>query len=148
MVFATHSIGLARASSSRAYSVRRLLENWSTLAPLEATSRLGEFLGELSFSAYQELGFAGVLQCEGATDVTALQQLLRLVGRQHDIVVLPLGGENLIGSDREAELSEVMRITKNVAALIDSECDSETEAVSTKRAGFAEVCARGTTTGP
>jgi hypothetical protein len=50
ILFATHSIGLARACAEQVYSFCKIAEGESEVAPYEATPRLSEFLGELSFS--------------------------------------------------------------------------------------------------
>src|SRR5205823_7052688 len=68
VVFATHSIGLARASADRIYSVQKSADGTSPVSPLEKTSGLVEFLGELNFSGYRELGFSKILLVEGPTE--------------------------------------------------------------------------------
>jgi hypothetical protein len=65
VLFATHNIGLARASAELIYSIRKDAEGESEVRKLEATPRLSEFLGELSFSGYRELGFDKILLVEG-----------------------------------------------------------------------------------
>ncbi|MCH6558821.1 ATP-binding protein, partial [candidate division KSB1 bacterium] len=57
VLFATHSLGLARSSSDQIYSVQLKDNNQSIVKPFESTPHYSEFLGELSFSEYQELGF-------------------------------------------------------------------------------------------
>jgi hypothetical protein len=59
---------------------------------LESMSGLSEFLGELNFSGYRELGFDKVLLVEGPKEVKTIQQLLRKYKKDHKIVLLPLGG--------------------------------------------------------
>jgi hypothetical protein len=54
--------------------------------------------------------------------------------------MLPLGGNALINGSSEAELSEVKRISTNVAALIDSERSQEGAALSPDRKAFMELC--------
>jgi energy-coupling factor transporter ATP-binding protein EcfA2 len=121
VLFATHSIGLARAAANRIYSVQALEDGVSKVVLFEATPNLAEFLGSLGFSSYQELGFDKVLLVEGVSEVQAIQQFLRLVGKDHKIVLLPLGGSAMISSKSAPALEEVKRITKNIVALIDSE---------------------------
>ncbi len=108
----------------------------------ENTPRLSEFLGELSFSGYQELGFDRVLLVEGRTDIKTIQQFLRLLGKDHQMVLLSLGGSDMISGVSEAELQEVRRITEHVFAVIDSEKDSEAAPADTSRQSFAENCKR------
>lgn len=140
ILFATHSIGLARAGAERVYSVHKIGEGVSEVNPLEATPRLSEFLGELSFSDYKELGFNQVLLVEGATDVKTIQQFLRQIGKEHEIVLLPLGGSQLINKSSEAQLQEIKRISGKVAAIIDSERISEGAPLARDRKGFFTTC--------
>ena len=119
VLFGTHSLGLARASADCIYSLRKAAEGQSEVTDLETTPRLSEFLGELSFSGYRELGFDKIRLVEGRTDVKTIQQFLRRYRTDHQVVLLHLGGS--IDDSREAELEEVLRISHNVFALVDSE---------------------------
>ncbi|MEW6491515.1 MAG: AAA family ATPase [Cyanobacteriota bacterium] len=140
VLFATHNIGLARASAELIYSVRKDAEGQSEVRKIEATPRLSEFVGELSFSGYRELGFDKILLVEGATEVKMIQQFLRKYGKDHQIVLLPLGGSQLIKESSEAELEEIKRICENVSALIDSERTAPDAALEPSRATFVENC--------
>ncbi|MCH7999656.1 MAG: AAA family ATPase, partial [Chloroflexi bacterium] len=139
ILFATHSLGFARASADSIYSVRIIDEGESEVSPLEATPRLSEFLGELSFSEYQELGFNRVLLVEGATDVKTVQQFLRRNRKDHEVVLLPLGGSQLINKSAEAQLHEIKRISGKVAALIDSEREAPDAKLARRIEGFMEA---------
>jgi hypothetical protein len=141
VVFATHSIGLARAAHS-IYACRRIKQGESKMSLYERMPRLSEFLGELSFGGYRELGFDKVLLVEGLNDVTTLQQFLRLYGRDHSILVLHLGGAALINAGREAELAEIMRISADISALIDSELEAAEAELSPDRQAFVENCTK------
>jgi predicted ATPase len=144
ILFGTHSIGLARAAADRIYSLRKT-ESESEVTALEATPRLAEFLGELSFSGYRELGFDRVLLVEGPTDVKTVQQFLRLYKKDHRVVLLPIYGRNLIEASSETiemQLEEVKRISEHVAALIDSERPAAGAPVAAKRAAFVDACRR------
>lgn len=141
-LFATHNIGLARASSDWIYSVHKVEEGISDVIEFEATQHLSELLGELSFSGYKELGFDMILLVEGTTDVKTIQQFLRKYKMDHKIVLLPLGGSSLINGSREAELGEIKRISNNVFALIDSELDSAEASLNQDREEFVETCNR------
>ncbi|MBD2017106.1 AAA family ATPase [Microcoleus sp. FACHB-53] len=140
VLFATHNIGLARASAELIYSIRKDAEGESEVRKLEATPRLSEFLGELSFSGYRELGFDKILLVEGSTEVKLIQQFLRKYGKDHQIVLLPLGGTQLIKESSEAELEEIKRICENVSALIDSERTAPEAELEPRIAGFVETC--------
>ena len=140
ILFATHSVGLARAGADWVYSVRKIQEGESQVSEYESTPRLSEFLGELSFSEYKELGCNRVLLVEGATDVKTVQQFLRHDRKDHEVVLLPLGGAQLINKSSEAQLQEIKRISGKVAALIDSERTSKGAPLARDREGFVEIC--------
>lgn len=140
IVFGTQSIGLARASAERIYLLRRITEGESKVTALESTPRLSEFLGELSFSGYRELGFNNVLLVEGVKDVKTIQQFLRMLKKDHQIVLLPLGGTQLINQQTQPQLEELKRISDNIFALIDSERAAKDAPLSREREGFVRIC--------
>lgn len=140
IIFSTHNVGLARACAERIYSLRLDDQRQSEFSDLEATPRLSEFLGELSFSGYRELGFNKVLLVEGSTDVKTIQQLLRQYGKDHQIVLLSLGGSDLVKAASEVELQEIKRITDNIYALIDSERYESEASLTPERQAFLETC--------
>ena len=138
--FATHNFGLARACADRIYAVRSIAHGKSSVTPIEQTSRLSEMLGELSYSEYRELGFDSVLLVEGPTELKTIQQFLRFYGKDHKVVLLPLGGGELIHGSSEVELEEIKRICDNISAVIDSERESENASLEAKRQEFAKLC--------
>jgi len=138
VAFATHSIGLARAIGQRVYSVRRNASDKREVHELPATRDYAEFLGELSYSGYNELGFDRVLLVEGPTEVPTFQMWLRLYGIEHKVLLMPLGGSSLINASSAAILSEISRITPSVSVLIDSERQVEGEELSGDRHAFVE----------
>jgi len=138
--FATHSLGLARAGSDFIYTVQKNASGDSEVTALEATPRMSELLGELSFSGYRELGFDKVLLVEGVTDIKTVQQFLRQYNKDHKVVLIQLGGSSLINGTREAELEEIKRISSNIYALIDSERAAKDAQLSPDRYGFKKVC--------
>jgi energy-coupling factor transporter ATP-binding protein EcfA2 len=140
VLFATHNIGLARASSDRVYTVRRREAGWSEVRVLEQIPRLCEFLGEMGFSAYRDLGYECVLLVEGSSEVKTIQQLLRMYRKDHRIVLLSLGGSDMIKRDCEDMLMEVKRISETVFALIDSERDVTGQSLPASRQGFVDAC--------
>ncbi|HKV75634.1 MAG TPA: AAA family ATPase [Gemmatimonadales bacterium] len=139
--FATHSLGLARAAAERVYTFLRE-GDVVQVRPFASTSRYAQLLGEMSYASFQELGFSAILLVEGAHDVKTMQQFLRLLGKDHQVVVMTLGGASMISEDREIELAELTRITSAVYAIIDSERSREDEALSRPRQSFLETCAR------
>lgn len=140
IIFATHSIGLARAAADRIYSMRVLEPGVSEVRELEGTPRLAEFLGELGFSSYKELGFKKVLLVEGRTEVKTFQQFLRLLKKDHEVVLIPIGGREMINAQSEAELFELTRISDYIAAVIDSERHNAGDFLSADRQGFVTAC--------
>jgi len=141
VLFSTHNIGLAR-SAHHIYALRRVREGVSEMRPLEALPRLAEFLGELSFSGYRELGCQRVLLVEGSTDITTFNQFLRLRGLDHQIACLHVGGSAMINGNRELELAEIQRVSPQVSAVIDSERGAEGEELGAERRAFGETCAK------
>jgi len=139
VMYATHSLGLARSVSDRIYSFRRSASG-NLARVFEQTPNYVEFLGEMSYSSFKELGHDLVLLVEGATDVRTVQQFLRVLRLDHRIVVLPLGGSQLIKGGVELELSELKRLTPRVAVLIDSERRHADSPLERGRAEFVADC--------
>jgi predicted ATPase len=139
-LFATHSLGLARSVSDQIYAVTR--ENsQSQVTRYEATPKLAEMLGLLSYSGYVMLGGESVLLVEGPTDVLVFQQFLRLYKKDLKVVILPLGGGELIKADSAVQLAEIRRICPNITAIIDSDRKSQDGEPKEKPSEFAKLCA-------
>lgn len=144
IVFATHSIGLARSVADEIFVVERE-GTGALLKPYASHPRLAEALGNLSYSGYFPFSHARVLLVEGSTEVRVMQVFLRKLNKEHQYVVLPLGGSQLIKAGADVELGEVVRIAgaaENVFALIDSERDGAQSPLAPDRAAFVEVCER------
>ena len=139
IIFATHNLGLARAVANGIYVCRKL-ESSTEIRPLSGHPRLAELLGELSFGGYQEIGFDKLLLVEGPHDVTAFRELLRLYGKDHEVVLMPLGGSSMINGEIEEQLHEIKRITSNIYAVVDSERDSESAGPAENVIRFAAAC--------
>ena len=105
---------------------------------MAGTPRLSEFLGEMSFSSHKELGFEKILLVEGPTEVPTIQQFLRMIGKDHKILLLPLHGH----MPKADEFDEMMRISTNIAALIDSERTAEATPLDQDRQDFLDMCAK------
>lgn len=141
VVFATHNVGLARTSADRIYTVRRSDDHTHPIVrPWDKTGRLSELLGEIGFRAFQDLGFEKILLVEGPTEIKAIQQVLRMLGKDNEIVLIPLGGSSMINGRREAELEELKRISENVYALIDGEKASPEASWPRERSDFHKTC--------
>jgi hypothetical protein len=135
--FSTHSLGLARSAAEQVYSVSRVSEGNSKIAALANTPRLSEFLGEMSFSSHKELGFEKVLLVEGPTEVKVVQHFLRAISKDQKILLLPLHGH----MPKADEFEEILRITPDVAALIDSERQRANAPLAKDRDDFVQLCA-------
>jgi predicted ATPase len=139
VMFATHSIGLARSSAERIYGFRRE-GGVSKVRRFEQMQNLAEFVGEMSYSSFADLGHDRLLLVEGVTEIKAVQQFLRLLGKDHTTVLLPLGGSAMIRAGVQAELAELKRISRNVSVLIDSERTSANAGLPNDRAAFLRDC--------
>src|SRR5262249_5640927 len=83
LLFATHSVGLAKTAAGRIYAVRKLKDfGDSDVTIFEGTDNLAELLGEIGFNAYRDLGFSRVLLVEGPSDVKTVQQFLRQLQKE------------------------------------------------------------------
>jgi hypothetical protein len=139
VVYATHSVGLARSLSERVYSFQ-LQERRSVVSLFEQTPNYPEFIGEMSFSSYRELGFENLLLVEGVHEVRTVQQLMRKLGTDHKTVIIPLGGRQLIRGGLDHEFQELKRLSDKIAVLVDSERSSaDTDAIPEVKA-FAQMC--------
>ena len=141
VLFATHSIGLARASADQCFSVQKTA-NGSLVRPFQQTPNFAEFLGSLGVAGLRELGWDRILLVEGTTDVRAFQEFLRAYDKHRQVIVLPLGGSSLINGKTAEQLSEVLRLCDRVSAIVDSERTSPQTPIPSDRRAFAKVCAR------
>jgi AAA15 family ATPase/GTPase len=140
ILFATHSLGLARTSADRIYSVQKESDGGSRVTEYGREPRPAELLGELSFSGYIELGFRKILLVEGPTDLKVIQQFLRLYKKEQDVVLLPLRGREGIQNNAFEGLCEVRRICEEVYALIDSERSSANAPLQQRINDFSKLC--------
>jgi len=139
--FATHSVGLARAMATRIFSFRRAGDA-AEVSPFAGTPHFAEFMGELSFSAFQELGYDRVLLVEGVTDAPVFRHFLRLLGYDQRTIVMPLGGNQLARGDVDIELAELKRLTPNIYTVVDSERNAAGAPAAAERMRFKEACER------
>ena len=142
VLFSTHSVGLAKSAADWSYALQRRGEGESVLTEYDRAPNLAEFLGELSYSGYRDLTFEKLLFVEGRTDIKAIHQFLRLYGKAHKVVLVPLGGSAMINPSAEWELSEIARITDEVEVLIDSERSARDDDLSKERQGFVDICGK------
>jgi len=142
ILFSTHSIGLARTVSDNIFSLSRSANGKLIVARLGAPMTLAVLAGELSFSALSELGASAILLVEGSTDIRLIQHFLRLLKKDHIVMIISMAGKNMIKKDSDLELLEIMRLGKSVYALVDSEKSSEEEETPRERIEFRECCTR------
>ena len=143
ILFATHNLGLARAVSDRIYSVKRSKgTSGREVRDFTGTTDLAAFLGELGFNAYQDLGFRTILLVEGPTELTTVQQLLRLYKKEHEVVMLHLGGGTSINANCGAQLAEIKRISPQIFALVDSDRSSAGGDPPGRIRAFGEECVK------
>lgn len=139
VLFATHSIGLARASADQCFSVQKS-DRGSLVRRYEETPNYAEFLGSLGIAGLRELGWDHILLVEGTTDVRTFQEFLKKYSKDKRVVVLPLGGSSLINGRTASQLSEVLRLSDRVSAVIDSEKASMDAPTSKERIAFSTTC--------
>jgi predicted ATPase len=137
VMFATHSIGLARTAADHLNAVRSD-GNASSVHPWEANTSIAELLGELSYSAYREIGQSSILGVEGLHDVRPVQQFLRLLNLEHSTLVIPLGGDHIFSEAGIETLQELKRLATDVFVLLDSERTELNGASKDRRGWFAE----------
>lgn len=142
VIFSTHSLGLAR-TSEKVFSVVSDGKE-SFIRPFSKTSDYSTLLGEMSFSAYSEIGVDNILFVEGVTDIKCIQEILRKYGIDNKVLVMSLGGGEMINGKREQELSEITKRldVKNVYAWFDSERKTGHEKLAKGRQDFLDVCKR------
>ena len=139
VMFASHSVGLARAVSDRIFTFQKI-NDCGTVKQFEQTPNYAEFIGEMSFSSFKEVGCDRILLVEGVTEVKAIQQFLRHLRKDHTTVLLPLGGSQMIRGGVQQELHELIRLSKNVTVLIDSEREIENAPLQKGREQFIADC--------
>jgi len=138
--FATHLIGLARSVAERIYSVTRDKKGRAMIHNFEETPHLSEFLGEISFRSFKDVGYDKILLVEGVNELKTIQQFLRFIHKDMKVVLLPLGGSSMINKKREFELNEIFRMSDNIFVLIDSEKKSKSASLSKDRSNFVNIC--------
>jgi ABC-type cobalamin/Fe3+-siderophores transport system ATPase subunit len=140
LVFATHSLGLARAVASRIYVVDRDASGESQLQLLDDTPTLPQLLGEMQYGAYSDIGGRRVLLVEGPEDVKVFQSFLRHFSADHQVIVMSLHGSSSIKRPDCTELAELKRICSNIAVIIDSERSAKDQPLEKAREEFIARC--------
>lgn len=144
VIFTTHSVGLARSAADLIKTVHLEKQTGQrNVKDFEALTNLTEFLGELNYSAYRDLGFEKILLVEGPSEIKVYQQFLRKYKLEHKIAILHGGGSALFRNDVESEIEEIKRISNNnLYVIIDSERTSENCVGDKNHNDFKRVCER------
>ena len=140
VVFATHSMGLARTLADRIFLVAKHDQS-SSVRAYDASPDLVTLAGQLAFDGQPDLGFSEVLLVEGKTELRALAQLLRLYNKEHNVLMLPLHGDDLIRGDSDRELLDMKRLG-SINYLIDSEKHDSNAELASNRQDFIDLCSR------
>jgi ABC-type branched-subunit amino acid transport system ATPase component len=141
VIFATHSIGLARQVATQIFTVTRDKNTGkSSISEFESVRNSAQLLGEMSYSQFSAVGGQFLLLVEGTTEVRTFRVLLRKLGIDADVLIVPLGGSSLIGAKRDSEMAEFQRIGADVFVLIDSERTAAGKPLVADREGFRVTC--------
>lgn len=140
VIFATHSLGLARTAADTIYTLTKPAGGASRIRAYGSDRQLITLLGQLSFDRRPDLGFSKVLLVEGKSELRTLAQFLRFYNKEHEVLMLPLHGDEMIRGDVQNELSELLRIGGDVHYLIDSERSAAGESLTRNRQGFVDLC--------
>lgn len=140
VVFATHSLGLARQVAQRIYTLSQE-RGESHVRRIEETQNLAQIIGELSFGRI-DFSARKVLLVEGPTDVLVFEALLSMVNKEHEFAILSLGGASGISAKRMPELQHVLALNLKVVVVIDSEKASATSTLAQQREEFHKTCVK------
>lgn len=140
VLFSTHSVGLARTVANRSWCVAHEPHGGSSIQPLGAPTTSIELLAELQYGSLPSLGMKQVLLVEGILDCSFMREWLRILGKDHLFLVLPLGGSAMISENGRIALDDCKRFGVPIAALIDSEKQSNASPLETLRAKFVKAC--------
>jgi hypothetical protein len=142
VIFATHSLGLARTAADQIRTLTKPAGGTSKIRPYEENQDLVTLLGQLSFDSRPEMGFSKVLLVEGKTELRTLMQFLRLYEKEHEVLMVPLHGGDMIRGDSGQELTDLLRISNDVHYVIDSERLTSGAALESERQAFVDLCQR------
>lgn len=140
VIFATHSLGLARSQADRLIVITRSADGTSFGRDFQAIKSLSVTLGELGYGGLQDSKYRAVLLVEGVSDVKAYRELLRSRGIRDEVVIVPLGGDDMAGPSRDVELAELARLSEKVFAIVDSEQETSDSQPAARRIAFQKSC--------
>jgi len=144
LIATSHSIGLARSTADKIYSlVRNNSTNKIKLLPFgtDYSPSLTSSISEMSYSQFVELGGNHILIVEGRTDIKSFREILRKYNVEHHFIILDLGGSNMINLDSKEEIQEIMRLNaKSYSLIFDSEREAEDQELKQSFAQFKAMC--------
>ena len=143
LIATTHSIGLARSTGDKIYSLTKNNEGRIKLSDFgeNYNSSISNNISELGFSQFMELGGNNVLLVEGRTDIKCFKEILRKYNIEHHFIIMDLGGAGFINGKSLEELAELKRLNaKSYNVIFDSEFDSEDAVLKEDFSAFKENC--------
>jgi hypothetical protein len=143
VIFASHSLGLARTMAEPVYSIVPIAVRESKVEPLNVTSSLTELLGELNYAGYEALGNRTVLLAEGPSDAAVWREWLKHHENGRSVLVMPLlGGASFINGSAETKqmLADLQGLAGQVFAIIDSERSEAAQTPERRIVQFASLC--------
>lgn len=143
VIATSHSIGLARSTADKIYSLTKNSEGTLKLVDFgeSYTPSVMSNINELGFSQFVELGGSNILLVEGRTDIKCFKEILRKYNIEHHFIVMDLGGANMINEKSHEELDELKRLNaKSYNVIFDSEIESEGQSLKTDFAKFKAMC--------
>jgi energy-coupling factor transporter ATP-binding protein EcfA2 len=137
---ATHSLGLALSVGDRvlAFNAERGRARATIYHPSE---HLGELVGQLTYPGLQLGSGRSVLLVEGAKDIKFFREICRILGCDPWVLIVSLGGSNLIHGKAREELSYLRRVAPNAVCVIDSERSFFGQELDQGRKRFLDDCA-------
>lgn len=146
LIASSHSVGLARSTAERTFSLTRFPDGSVRLAPFgqHYTPTIAQSINELGYSQFVEVGGNNILLVEGRTDVKAYRELLSKYGIETSFIILPFGGREFILADKTKivdELNEIKRLNpKSISVIFDSDIASAGASLAQHKQAFKECC--------
>jgi len=143
IIFSTHNLGLARRCADRINCVTRQSPTTAPfIHPYENHPYLAEIYQALTYSGYFDYDAKKVLLVEGPTDVKVFKRFLKLYDKDHEFIILNLGGGSMINGKRTFELEELQRLAEEIVVIIDSERTSSNMKLGRDRHDFINIVKR------
>ena len=143
LIATSHSIGLARSTADKIYSLTKNDKGRIILSDFGESYRssISNNISELGFSQFMELGGNNILLVEGRTDIKCFKEILRKYNIEQHFIIMDLGGAGFVNGKSLEELSELKRLNANSYNVIfDSEYESESSNLKSDFLAFKENC--------